>query len=71
MKVTTTVNGASSFVLLVADDGSTLNVLMKHGETPADTLKREAEDCRRTAARLHKRASAYDAGAATLATPAT
>ena len=72
MKVTTTVNGASRYVCIDTEGYSCLNVLMKpEDKSPEAALRREAEDCRRTAARLLTRARAYEAGADLLQLSAT
>lgn len=66
MKVTTTVNGTSRYVVLESPEGASMNLLMQPEETAEAALRREAAGCRFTAARLLKRARSYDAGADTL-----
>ena len=70
MKVTTTTTNGSTYIN-VATDGSCLNLLMKPDDkTPEAALRREAEEVRRTAARLLARARCYEAAADILLTPA-
>ena len=71
MKVTTTVNGTTSYVLLETPEGASFALLGRNSETAEATLRREAADARLHAARLLKRARTYEAGADTLQLAAT